>query len=171
MFVLSSGRKQAASIIRAKEVVKAQAFDGEGQERGLGCGQAAAGGQEKIDGSEASGVSATELRHRKRRQHRNLRPRGPDPTLRTDQRRSWGKSCGPLQTLTTNTNWSEHRLQRMHRGRALIPAQLMTGAWRSQGNTHRSSLACHGMKSSWQMFNTIILTIIVPIIEIIIIIS
>lgn len=38
-------------------------------------------------------------------------------------------------------------------------------------HTHRSSLACHGIKSPWQMFNTITITIIVTIIEIIIIIS
>lgn len=104
---LPSGRKQAASVVRAKEAIKAQAVDGEGQERRLGCGQAAARGQEKIDGSEARGVGATELRHRKRRQHRNLRPRGPDPALRSDQRPSWRNSSRPFRNLIdTNTNWS-----------------------------------------------------------------
>lgn len=62
----SLGQQQAGSILCAKEAVQAQVVDGEGQERGLGRGQAAARSQETADGSKARGVSTTELRHGKR---------------------------------------------------------------------------------------------------------
>lgn len=104
LHVTSPGRKQAASIISAKEAVQAQAVDGEGQERGLGRGQAAARSQETADGGKARGVSTAELRHGKRRQHRNLRPRGPDPPLRMNQHRSTRNNPDSLQTfMDTNT--------------------------------------------------------------------
>lgn len=64
--IISPGRKQAASIICAKEAVQAPTVNGEGQECGLCCGQAAARSQKAVDGGEKGSVSTTELRHGKR---------------------------------------------------------------------------------------------------------
>lgn len=95
------------------------------------------------------------------------------------QTRLWDRTSGhhggtapdPFGISSTQTQTDLERVQQMHRGRPLIAAQLMTEAWRSQGNTHRSSAACHGIQSSSEMYDTIVITIIITIIEIIIIIS
>lgn len=176
--LISAGRQQAASIICAKEAVEAQTVGREGQERGLGRGQAAAGSQEAADGGETRRLSTAELGHGKRRQHRNLRPRGADPPLRTNQQKatveeqSWLTSDIHRPQTNTHTHSDRQtrthsRKQRMHRDQSLIAAQLMTGVSRGTENNADHHPAAMGRKWPWQMFNTIVIVIIIDIIIII----
>ncbi len=81
----SSGGEEVRSIPHTKEDGKGQNHGGEGEEQRLGGRQAASGGQKETDGSQASGFWTAELRHRERRKHRDLRPRGSDATLTKPQ--------------------------------------------------------------------------------------
>uniref|UniRef100_A0A674HJ57 DLG associated protein 4 n=1 Tax=Taeniopygia guttata TaxID=59729 RepID=A0A674HJ57_TAEGU len=71
----------------AKEAGQVQIAAEPGQR--LRLGQAAAGGAEAADGGQARGLRAAELGHRERRQHRDLRPRGPDPPLSPAMASPW----------------------------------------------------------------------------------
>lgn len=78
---MSSGGEEVRSIPHTKEDGEGQTHRRKGERQRLAGRQAASGGQEASDGGQASRFRTAELRHRERRKHRDLRPRGSDATL------------------------------------------------------------------------------------------